>query len=95
MDQMSNPGELHAWRQSPFVVGRRYQVRRDFTALRDSFGAGEILTFLRDAYSRYDSYTGYFFSQSDTQPLRVWDIHDDEDLAIWQELFAEMQRDET
>lgn len=95
MDQSSNPGELRSWRQSPFIVGRRYQVRRDFTALRDRFHAGEILTFHSDAYSRYDNYTGYFFSQPGAQPLRVWDIHDDEQLDSWHELFAEMPRDET
>ncbi len=43
------PVEIRPWRESPFVVGRRYRVRRDFTALRDSFRAGEILTYDSDA----------------------------------------------
>jgi hypothetical protein len=34
------PAEIHSWRQSPFDVGRRYRVRCDFKALRDSFLAG-------------------------------------------------------
>ncbi|MCX6047582.1 MAG: hypothetical protein NT075_20985 [Chloroflexi bacterium] len=87
------PSETQAWRLSPFVVGRQYRVRHDFAALRDSFRAGEILTFHHDAYSRYDNYTGYFFSQPDTQPVRVWDIHDDENLDSWQALFEAIEGD--
>lgn len=89
------PLEIHPWRSSPFVVGCCYRVQRDFTALRDHFLAGEILTFHSAAYSRYDSYTGYFFTQSGAPQLRVWDIHDDDDIAIWQTLFAEVPCAET
>jgi hypothetical protein len=78
------------WRESPFEVGRSYRVRKDFKCLRDSFRAGEVLVFVRAAYSRYDNYTGYFFSQPGAQPARVWDIHDDEELEIWRDLFEEI-----
>jgi hypothetical protein len=84
------PAEIRPWRPSPFVVGRRYRVRRDFQSLRDAFRAGEVLTYVRDAYSRYDSYTGYFFSQPGASASRSWDIHDEEDLAVWRELFEAM-----
>lgn len=84
------PHESRPWRTSPFVVGHCYRVLRDFTALRDQFQAGEILTFHSVAYSRYDSYTGYFFTQSGAPHLRAWDIHDDEDIAIWQTLLMEV-----
>lgn len=89
------PIEIRPWRPSPLIVGRRYRVRCDFTARRDSFRAGEILTFHSDAYSRYDNYTGCFFSQPDTPQLRAWDIHDDEDLDTWRALFEELPSDET
>jgi len=59
--------EIRPWRASPFIVGRGYRVRRDFKALRDSFTAGEALTYEGDAYSRYDSQTGYVFSQAGTE----------------------------
>jgi len=70
--------------------GHRYRVRRDFKALRDSFVAGEEMTFDSDAYSRYDSYTGYFFSQPGAAQLRSWDIHDGDDLEVWRDLFEEI-----
>jgi hypothetical protein len=82
--------EIGSWRQSTFVAGHRYRVRRDFNALRDSFVADEELTYDRDAYSRYDGYTGYFFTQSETGQLRSWDISDEDDLAVWRELFEEI-----
>ena len=90
-----NPVRMHPWRQSPFVVGHRYRIRRDFQAQRDSFRAGEVLIYDRDAYSRYDGCTGYFFSQLGAPRLRSWDIHDEADLTIWQELFEAMPGDET
>ena len=82
--------EFRSWRQPPFVVGRLYRVRRDFKALRGSFVAGEELTYDRDAHSRYDGYTGYFFTQAGTAQLRCWDIAEDDDLEVWRELFEEI-----
>lgn len=84
-------GEIRPWRASPFVVGRGYRVRRDFKALRDSFTAGEVLTYESGAYSRYDCQTGYVFSQSGTEQKRVWDLHDDDDLEHWREFFEEIE----
>jgi len=78
------------WRESPFVVARCYRARKDFKSLRDSFHAGEVLVFVREAYSHYDNQTGFFFSQPGTHQMRVWDIHDDEKLEIWRALFEEI-----
>ena len=81
------------WRQSPFVVGRCYRVRREF----DGFRAGETFRYQGDAHSIYDGATGYFFSHPDAQwnlGMRRWDVYDDEDLDVWQELFEEVN-DET
>jgi hypothetical protein len=80
-------GAIGPWRSSPFVVGQRYRVRRDFKSLRDTFRAGEVLTYERDTWSRYDGCTGYVFAQPSTSMPRCWDIYDDEDLALWLELF--------
>ena len=82
--------EIRPWRTCPFTSGRRYRVRRDFDALRDRFRGGEVLVYLRDAWSRYDEYTGYFFSIEETADFRVWDISDGEDLEIWREYFEEL-----
>jgi hypothetical protein len=71
-------------------VGRQYRVKRDFEALRDSFVEGEELKYVGDAYSRYDGYTGFFFTQAASQKRRSWDIADDDDLEIWEELFEEI-----
>jgi hypothetical protein len=81
------PVEIRPWRPSPFAVGQRYRVRRDFQSLRDSFRAGEVLTYERDTWSRYDECTGYVFTQSGTSILRLWDVYDTEDVAVWRDLF--------
>jgi len=84
------PVRIRPPRQSPFVAGRRYRVRRAFKALRDTFAAGEELTYDSDAYILYDGLTGYFFSQPGTARRRSWDISDRDDLEIWRELFEEI-----
>ena len=81
---------IRPWRPSPFVAGHRYRVRHDFKALNDGFVAGEELTFIRDAYNRYDCYTVYLFSQPGTEQERSWDISDDEDLKVWRDIFKEI-----
>lgn len=80
--------EHKSWRVPPFVVGQTYKIRLDFTALRDSFCADETLRYTGDAYSVYDSCTGYLFLDSSGQ-VRVWDIYDDDDVEIWQKYFLE------
>jgi hypothetical protein len=69
------------WRTCPFIAGKQYRSLTTFSAFRDTFSAGELLTFVRTAYSPYDGMTGYFFSDSQGR-LRAWDIHDDGDLAV-------------
>lgn len=82
--------EQGPWGQSPFVPGQRYRVRRNFQALRDTFVAGEELTYDSTAYSRYDGWIGYFFTQAGTTKLRSWDIAEDQNLEIWRDLFEEI-----
>ena len=84
------PVEIRPWRECPFTRGRRYRVRQSFAALRDTFTAGDILTFDSDAWSRYHGITGYAFRQPGRETLRVWDIDDDADIQIWQQLFEEL-----
>lgn len=74
----------------PFTIGKSYRVLQTFGALRDSFTAGEVMTYHSEAWSRYDGITGYFFQQAGRQRLRVWDIDDDADVLIWRELFEEV-----
>jgi hypothetical protein len=87
---MTTPVAIPPWRTCPFTRGRLYRVRRGFASMRDSFAAGDILTFDSDAWSRYDGVTGYFFRQAGRETLRVWDIHDDADIEVWRELFEEL-----
>ena len=77
-----------SWRNCPFTPGRKYLVLKDFVAHRDRFVAGECLNFSHDAYSIYDSCTGYFF-QLELGQMKVWDLYDDEMLESWRELFRE------
>jgi hypothetical protein len=79
----------HGWRPCPFVVGKRYRCLKSFEAFRDTFSEGDLLTFVNTAYSRYDGMTGYFFSDSGGR-ARSWDVHDDDDLGVHQQLFDEV-----
>ncbi len=74
------------WRTDPFQKGRSYRVRKDFCSLRDSFVAGEVLHYRESAYSAYDSQSGFIFADQEGKS-RVWDIHDDDPLEVWNELF--------
>ena len=73
-DLKSPPVEIRPWRECPFTRGKHYRVRKTFKALRDTFSAGEVMTFDSDAWSRYDEITGYFFRQPGRDHLRAWDI---------------------
>ena len=44
-----------------FKEGKNYRVLMDSSSLRDDFKVNEILTFIKETFSRYDGYTGYFF----------------------------------
>lgn len=78
------------WRNSPFSAGIKYRVLKDFDAHRDKFKLGEMLIYSKDAYSIYDSCTGYIFQSVDnSEMMRVWDVYDDENLDLWRELFQE------
>ncbi|MCL1633062.1 hypothetical protein M2650_00150 [Luteimonas sp. SX5] len=79
-----------SWIACPFKQGGAYRVRRDFTALRCSFRAGEILIFKSVAWSRYDGMLGFFFGQPGSEGTWAWDIEDDADLQVWKELFEEV-----
>ena len=80
------PNEIAPWRESPFTPGIVYRVRNAFAANSSVFEAGELLTFVRDAWSRYDGMTGYFFHGSQGYARR-WDISDDDDIARWRNVF--------
>jgi len=83
------PEIIRPWRDCPFIVDGFYIVLKSFKALRDTFIEGEVLQFERDAWSRYDGVTGYFFRQENSAGTRVWDIGDDDDIEQWRELFVE------
>jgi len=78
------------WRTSPFRVGKTYQVRESFKALRDSFTGGEVLVYRSQNWSRYDGVTGYFFTAPNDDKIRRWDLPDADDIATWKTLFEEL-----
>jgi len=85
------------YRDCPFVVGRRYRVRRDFKCLRDEFTAGEVLEFA-GRLRNFDN-DAFAFTQNEAvwfEPnlpfgaeggSRVWDVPDHEELQVWTDLF--------
>ncbi|ATC63564.1 hypothetical protein CMV30_06125 [Nibricoccus aquaticus] len=74
---------------SRFEVGKCYRVKKSFTALRDKFETGELLTYKESAYSRYDGITGHIF-RDETPSTRVWDIYDG-DTPDFGDLFEEVR----
>jgi hypothetical protein len=80
------PIEIRPWRDCPFEIGATYRVLKYFVAFEDAFEAGELLVFVRDAYSRYDEMTGYFFHDASGR-YRRWDIADDDDIGRWKNVF--------
>ena len=90
---MNPPSPVSGYDGRPFHIGRQYRVRKDFRALRDTFRAGEVLSFDSAAWSRYDGITGYFFTQEGREGLRLWDIDDDVDVSCWVEFFDLLPQD--
>lgn len=78
--------EIPPWRACPFASGERYRIVQPVQSLRDSFRIGEHLTFLRDAYSRFDQTTAYFF-RDDRGTTRILDIADDVSENDWYAAF--------
>ena len=81
---------MSTWRDEPFKKGTNYRVLKDFKSLRTLFSEGEILKFKESAYSRYDCMTGYIFEDTKGDSW-AWDIHDDDELEVWKELFVEVK----
>jgi hypothetical protein len=77
------------WRDCPFVKGKVYAITRDAKAFRDTFNAGERLTFVDAAFSVYHGMTGYFFKDEKGRD-RAFDVSDDETGDEWQTLFARL-----
>jgi hypothetical protein len=65
---------------------------KTFTPMRGSFEEGDVLTFDKDTYSRYDGMTGYFF-QDGAGVGRVWDVRDEDAIESWKNLFEEVTQD--
>jgi hypothetical protein len=77
------------WRPDPFKPEASYRIRKAFRSLRDSFLEGEVLKYKYNAYSIYDSMSGFFFVDEQGRH-RSWDVHDNDSLENWSELFEEM-----
>ncbi len=75
------------WRKCPFVEGAKYCVKQDFTLLAFNFLKGDILLFIRQAYSRYDSSTVFFFQNQRTNEEMQWWLHDEEPIESWSDFF--------
>lgn len=85
-----DPSHAPGWRPCPFEIGQRYRVKESIKSLRDSFDAGEALTFVRAGYSVYHSITGYFFMDAGGT-IRALDIGDDVADNDWATLFEPVE----
>jgi hypothetical protein len=81
-----DPVHAPGWRTCPFEIGREYRVTQSIRSLRDSFDAGEVVTFIRAGYSVYFSMTGYFFTDINGT-IRAFDVADDVTDEEWQTSF--------
>lgn len=55
--------------------------------MRDHFSEGEILSYRYGAWSRYDGIRGFFFATVGMDDMRMWDLPDDESIAMWTTFF--------
>jgi hypothetical protein len=80
----------NTWRSDPFKPGATYRVRKTFKPPMDlPFVEGDLMKYESNAYSAYHSMTGFSF-KDDKGKSRCWDIHDDDSLEIWSELFEQI-----
>jgi hypothetical protein len=72
-----------------FDPGGRYQVIADCDISLERvypFRIGEVVTFLQDYYSHYDSLSVYLFRTASGEE-RYWALHDTEPVNKWQQYF--------
>jgi hypothetical protein len=78
-----------AWRPCPFRIDNVYSVVKPFQNLGFEFKYGDMLRFIGDGYSHYDSTTIYNFVSEISGQNFQWRLHDDAPLEGWKELFHE------
>lgn len=62
-----------SWRQSDFVPGRQYRAQQSVNTAMGSCIDGDVLVFVSESYSRYDSATVYVFElKSGRQVHFLW-----------------------
>ncbi|HUG83899.1 MAG TPA: hypothetical protein VMM13_05005 [Euzebya sp.] len=83
-----------------FQIGAVHECSVAFRAMRDRFGAGEVLRFDQRLYSIHDAITGWLFTDPDGS-ARVWDVPDNplhrtewEHPADWDVLFRPVELDD-
>jgi len=82
-----------SWRVCPFKKGQVYSVRKDHKGILDDFRRSELLEFVEESYSTYDSATIYVFQSADEENCKIkrWFLHDDESELMWLELFVRVE----
>ena len=65
----------------------RFRTRHKF----GKFSEGEILAFVREFYSHYDSTTIFHFRNVQTEEVKEWWLHDDEPIESWKDYFEVVQ----
>lgn len=76
-----------SWRSNPFEIKKTYRIKKDFTSIQFMFKAGQLVRFIGEGYSRYDSATIYNFEDVTTGENLQWWLSDDEKQTKWEELF--------
>jgi len=74
-----------------FNIDTHYRVKKSFMSWQSTFIAGEVLDFVRDYYSRYDSsFVFQFKSRSDGQE-KFWHLHEDDPKDTWKQYFEPIE----
>jgi Arc/MetJ-type ribon-helix-helix transcriptional regulator len=80
------PGLRGTLRGSPFEKGHRYRVIAEAPGWNDSLNVGEVITYERSTWSRYDEATIYIFRSNENKE-RTWILRDDDSLESWRRVF--------
>jgi len=77
-------------RQPIFARGAHYRCLLSFQSGPSSFEAGEVLTFLKETYSRYDTAFVYEFRSDADGQLKYWLLSDGDTPLSWTKYFESL-----
>jgi len=70
-----------------FIADRFYRVKQTFKSGSSNFRLDEVLVFVKDYYSIYDSSFVYEFRDTATAETKYWWLPHDDSSSLWEDFF--------